>query len=166
MEAFLKSYEAGPATTAGLVEESRVVKTELPTCLADEVLSHEQRQTLDRMDTSVPDDADLAAVEELLDTILSSNNSCQAETTAVAATEQPIATDILQAAVDSEGLSDSGYQTLLTDDLPLVSSQTAAAAPAVVPGGSRYSVANVSHCVTPDGQKVIIVVQRPDPVQE
>jgi len=165
MEAFLKSYEAGPATTAGLVKESLVtVKTELPTCLADEVLSHEQRQTLDRMDTSVPDDADLAAVEELLDTILSSSNSSQAETT-TAATEQPIATDILQAAVDSEGLSDSGYQTLLTDDLPLVSSQTAAA-PAVVSGGSRYSVANVSHCVTPDGQKVIIVVQRPDPVQE
>jgi len=27
---------------------------------------------------------------------------------------------------------------------------------------SRYTVANVSHCVTSDGQKVIIVVQRPE----
>lgn len=140
MAAFLKSYEAAPAAVS---EQPVAVKTELPGCLAEELLSLEQRRNLDQMDTTVPDDDGLAAVEDLLDSILAANNP--PETKLVEQT-----TDILQAAVDSEGLADSGYQTLLTEDLPLVSQD------------SRYTVANVSHCVTPDGQKVIIVVQRPE----
>jgi len=153
MAAFLKSYEAAPASDSGFDES---VKTE-NTCLADELLNPAQRQTLEQMDTSVPDDdADLAAVEALCDNFLFAVDNGQPDAT-TAATQQPVYTDILQAAVDSEGLSDSGYQTLQTEDLPLVS-QTA------LSGGNRYSVANVSHCVTPDGQKVIIVVQRPEPV--
>jgi len=155
MAAFLKSYEASGAASG--LDESRAVKSELPiTCLAEELLNPEQRQTLEQMDTRVPDDdADLAAVEALCDTFLATAN----QEAASAATEQPLNTDILQEAVDSEGLSDSGYQTLLTEDLPLVSPTAA------ISGGSRYSVANVSHCVTADGQKVIIVVQRPaDPI--
>jgi len=140
MAAFLKSYEAAPAPPS----DHSTVQAAMPCCLADELLSLEQRRTLDQMDTTVPDDDGLAAVEALCDNLLAANNP---ETTP----EQTAATDILQVAVDSEGLADSGYQTLFTEDLPLVSQE------------GRYTVSNISHCVTPDGQKVIIVVQRPDP---
>jgi len=141
MAAFLQSYEAVPVPD----EQATAVKTEMKaevmsSCLADELLSLEQRRTLDQMDTTVPDDDGLAAVEALCDSLLAANNPPQTVA----------ATDILQAAVDSEGLADSGYQTLPTEDLPLVSQD------------SRYTVANVSHCVTSAGQKVIIVVQRPE----
>jgi len=141
MAAFLQSYEAVPVSDEPATAVKTEMKAEMSSCLADELLSLEQRQTLDQMDTTVPDDDDgLAAVEALCDSLLAANNPPQTVA----------ATDILQAAVDSEGLADSGYQTLPTEDLPLVSQD------------SRYTVANVSHCVTSAGQKVIIVVQRPE----
>jgi len=144
MATFLQSYEAVPVSDEPATDVKTELKAEMKaeiSCLAEELLSLEQRRTLEQMDTTVPDDDDgLAAVEALCDSLLAANNPPQTVA----------ATDILQAAVDSEGLADSGYQTLLTEDLPLVSQD------------SRYTVANVSHCVTSDGQKVIIVVQRPE----
>jgi len=153
MAQFLQTYE--PAASASikqeLVEEEEPEDLEpaqpaaLPTCLADELLSLEQRQTLDQMERPQLSEEDLQDAEMLLDTLL--GNSSQEEEEETAATQQ-LPTDILQTAVDSEGLADSGFQTLLEETQP---------------SSSRYSVANVSHCVTPDGKQVIIVVQRPAP---
>jgi len=151
MAQFLQTYEepASASIKQELVEEEEpedletVQPAALPTCLADELLSLEQRQTLDQMERPQLSEEDLQDAEMLLDTLL--GNSSQEEEEDTAATQQ-LSTDILQTAVDSEGLADSGFQTLLEETQP---------------SSSRYSVANVSHCVTPDGKQVIIVVQRP-----
>jgi len=145
MAQFLQTYEPS-AIKQELTEEqpdAQPAQAALPSCLADELLSLEQRQTLDQMqEPSQLSEEDLRDAEKLLDSLLGNNSYPEEED--AAATQQP--QDILKTAVDSEGLADSGFQTLLEE---------------AQPSSSRYSVANVSHCVTPDGKQVIIVVQRP-----
>merc|ERR1711963_375811 len=99
---------------------------------------------LDQMDLPTQlSEEDLKDAETLLDTLLGSNTSPEESTPG--RQQQPTA-DILKAAVDSEGLSDSGFQSMLEE---------------AQPSSGQYTVANVSHCVTSDGKQVIIVVQRP-----
>lgn len=146
MAQFLQTYEPS-AIKQELAEEEPVAQpaqAALPSCLADELLSLEQRQTLDQMQSEeqILSEEDLKDAEMLLDSLLAYNSSPEEED--AVATQQ--SQDILKTAVDSEGLADSGFQTLLEE---------------AQPSSSRYSVANVSHCVTPDGKQVIIVVQRP-----
>jgi len=140
MAQFLQTYDPRGVKQ----EEQPVVEDQaaLPSCLADELLSLEQRQTLDQMDLPTQlSEEDLKDAETLLDTLLGSNTSPEESTPA----RQPTA-DILKAAVDSEGLSDSGFQSMLEE---------------AQSSSGQYTVANVSHCVTSDGKQVIIVVQRP-----
>merc|ERR1711963_273741 len=99
---------------------------------------------LDQMDLPTQlSEEDLKNAETLLDTLLGSNTSPEESTPG--RQQQPTA-DILKAAVDSEGLSDSGFQSMLEE---------------AQSSSGQYTVANVSHCVTSDGKQVIIVVQRP-----
>merc|ERR1712012_851166 len=142
MAQFLQTYDPRGAKQ----EEQPVVEDQaaLPSCLADELLSLEQRQTLAQMDLPTQlSEEDLKDAETLLDTLLGSNTSPEESTPA--RQQQPTA-DILKAAVDSEGLSDSGFQSMLEE---------------AQSSSGQYTVANVSHCVTSDGKQVIIVVQRP-----
>merc|ERR1719391_507964 len=162
MGQFLSQYEAQdtPMTddpTSAMVESSGVANS----CLADQLLGLEQRQTLSEMmedsheggmgevvETSLTDE-EAAQAEELLDAILGNTSTPQATQ------PTPQATDILQAAMDSQGLNDSGYQTFVS------SGETTLKLPVVKSGSKVYQVANVSRCMTADGQQVIIVVQRP-----
>merc|ERR1719367_2528572 len=142
MAQFLQTYDPRVKKEEPVVEEQSAQA--LPSCLADELLSLEQRQTLDQMDLPTQlSEEDLKDAETLLDTLLGSNTSPGESTTA--RQQQPTA-DILKAAVDSEGLSDSGFQSMLEE---------------AQSSSGQYAVANVSHCVTSDGKQVIIVVQRP-----
>lgn len=165
MGQFLSQYEAQdtPMTddsTSAMVESSGVPSG----CLADQLLGLEQRQTLSEMmeesheggmgeviETSLTDE-EAAQAEELLDAILGNTNNPQG---AQATQSTPQATDILQAAMDSQGLNDSGYQTFVSPG------ETTLKLPVVKSGSKVYQVANVSRCMTADGQQVIIVVQRP-----
>merc|ERR1711963_313927 len=146
MAQFLQAYDPrGVKQEEEPVVEDQSAQAALPSCLADELLSLEQRQTLDQMDLPTQlSEEDLKDAETLLDTLLGSNTSPEEITPARQG--QPTA-DILKAAVDSEGLSDSGFQSMLEE--------------AQSSSGRQYTVANVSHCVTSDGKQVIIVVQRP-----
>jgi len=138
----------------------------LPETLAEELLSMEQRQTLNNMPTEFPamDENDMAQAEELLDMLIAGHGQ----------QEQPT-TDILQQAMD-----DSGFQG---DDSVLVEEEEATAvapavvpavvpavAPAVVPAvvpavasavapSQTYQVSNVTQLRTADGKNIIIVVQ-------
>merc|ERR1711992_359614 len=147
-------------STSAMVESSGVANS----CLADQLLGLEQRQTLSEMmeesheggmgevvGTSLTDE-EAAQAEELLDAILGNTSNPQG---AQATQSTPQATDILQAAMDSQGLNDSGYQTFVS------SGETTLKLPVVKSGSKVYQVANVSRCMTADGQQVIIVVQRP-----
>jgi len=140
MAQFLQTYDPRVKQEESVVEEQSAQA--IPSCLADELLSLEQRQTLDQMHIPTQlSEEDLKDAETLLDTLLGSNTSPEESTPARQG--QPTA-DILKAAVDSEGLSDSGFQSMLEES-----------------SSGQYTVANVSHCVTSDGKQVIIVVQRP-----
>merc|ERR1719210_2304839 len=145
MAQFLQTYDPRPVKQEEVpVVEDQSAQAALPSCLADELLSLEQRQTLDQMDLPTQlSEEDLKDAESLLDTLLGSNTSPEESTPARQG--QPTA-DILKAAVDSEGLSDSGFQSMLEE---------------AQSSSGQYTVANVSHCVTSDGKQVIIVVQRP-----
>jgi len=145
MAQFLQAYDPrGVKQEEEPVVEDQSAQAALPSCLADELLSLEQRQTLDQMDLPTQlSEEDLKDAETLLDTLLGSNTSPEESTPARQG--QPTA-DILKAAVDSEGLSDSGFQSMLEE---------------AQSSSGQYTVANVSHCVTSDGKQVIIVVQRP-----
>jgi len=144
MAQFLQTYDPRVKKEEPVVEEQSAQA--LPSCLADELLSLEQRQTLDQMDLPTQlSEEDLKDAETLLDTLLGSNTSPEESTPALQRQQHPTA-DILKAAVDSEGLSDSGFQSMLEE---------------AQSSSGQYTVANVSHCVTSDGKQVIIVVQRP-----
>jgi len=144
MAQFLQTYDPRVKKEEPVVEEQSAQA--LPSCLADELLSLEQRQTLDQMDLPTQlSEEDLKDAETLLDTLLGSNTSPGESTPALQRQQHPTA-DILKAAVDSEGLSDSGFQSMLEE---------------AQSSSGQYTVANVSHCVTSDGKQVIIVVQRP-----
>jgi len=103
MAQFLQAYDPrGVKQEEEPVVEDQSAQAALPSCLADELLSLEQRQTLDQMDLPTQlSEEDLKDAETLLDTLLGSNTSPEESTPARKG--QPTA-DILNAAVDSEGL--------------------------------------------------------------
>merc|ERR1712165_373597 len=162
MGQFLSQYEAQDTPMADDSTSAMVESSGVPSgCLADQLLGLEQRQTLSEMmeesheggmgeviETSLTDE-EAAQAEELLDAILGNTNNPQG------AQATPQVTDILQAAMDSQGLNDSGYQTFVSPG------ETTMKLPVVKSGSKVYQVANVSRCMTADGQQVIIVVQRP-----
>merc|ERR1711963_1080602 len=100
MAKFLQAYDPrGVKQEEEPVVEDQSAQAALPSCLADELLSLEQRQTLDQMDLPTQlSEEDLKDAETLLDTLLGSNTSPEESTPAP---RQPTA-DILKAAVDSE----------------------------------------------------------------
>merc|ERR1719510_2381113 len=165
MGQFLSQYEAQDSSMIGDSNSAIAESLGVPSgCLADQLLGLEQRQTLSEMmeesheggmgevvETSLTDE-EAAQAEELLDAILGNTSNSQG---AQATQSTPQATDILQAALDSQGLNDSGYQTFVS------SGETTLKLPVVKSGSKVYQVANVSRCMTADGQQVIIVVQRP-----
>ena len=62
------------------------------------------------LETSLTDE-EAAQAEELLDALLGNTNNPQGtQVTHSAPQAAPITTDILQAAIDSQGLNESGYQ--------------------------------------------------------
>merc|ERR1711876_134102 len=172
MGQFLSQYEAQDSSMIGdsnsAIAESSGAQSG---CLADQLLGLEQRQTLSEMmddsheggmgevmETSLTDE-EAAQAEELLDVLLGNTSNPQGtQVTHSTPPAAPITTDILQAAIDSQGLNDSGYQTFLSP------SETSLKLPIVKTGSKVFQVANVSRCMTADGQQVIIVVQRPSPV--
>lgn len=169
MGQFLSQYEAQDSSMIGdsnsAIAESSGAQSG---CLADQLLGLEQRQTLSEMmddsheggmgevmETSLTDE-EAAQAEELLDVLLGNTSNPQGtQVTHSTPPAAPITTDILQAAIDSQGLNDSGYQTFLSP------SETSLKLPIVKTGSKVFQVANVSRCMTADGQQVIIVVQRP-----
>ena len=136
MEEFLTSYEEPKKEP---VQEA----TELPHNLAEEILSLEQRQTLESMNTECPmetstfNDEDIDQAEQLLDMLLAGTASEQP------AEDEEKPADLLEQAVMSENLHDSGF-----------GEENEA---------TTYDVANVSQFTTVDGSNVIIVVQPSEP---
>jgi len=125
MEEFLNMYEVPKA----------VQEPTGPT-LAEELLSTEQQVSLDTMPIPNLNDNDMAQAEELLDMLLNGDTD-----------QTQDQTDILQTAMESENLHDSGF----LDD-----------------STSVYSVSNVSQVQTTSGNNVIIVVQqqRTEPTEQ
>lgn len=170
MGQFLSQYEAKDSSMLGDSNSAIAESSGVPSgCLADQLLGLEQRQTLSEMmeishgggmgevlATSLTDE-EATQAEELLDALLGNTNNPQG-TQVTHSTPQaaPNTTDILQAAIDSQGLNDSGYQTFVSP-----SETSSLKLPVVKTGSKVFQVANVSQCMTADGQQVIIVVQRP-----
>jgi len=140
-EAESPSFVSLTGTQPSVVEESA-----LPECLAEELLSMEARHTLNTMDTKFPvlNENDMTQAEELLDMLLADSSPVQ---------QQPAQqqTDILQEAMVSQNLHDSGF---IEEDI-VVPEETVATT--VAP--KTYNVSNVTQFQMPDGKKVIIVIQ-------
>jgi len=111
-----------------MYEVPKAVQEPAGPTLAEELLSTEQQATLDTMPIPNLNDNDMAQAEELLDMLLNGDTH-----------QTQDQTDILQTAMESENLHDSGF----LDDSTNV-----------------YSVSNVSQVQTASGNNVIIVVQQ------
>merc|ERR1719376_1585526 len=170
MQEFLGRFEEEEAPAAGddLVVAMPIQQAEsssvLPDNLAEELLSMEQRHTLESMETKCPDLTDYNAfqAEMLLDMLLETVPDHQQMQ------QQPVAkhqTDILQEAMLSQNLHDSGFMDQEEDGQVVVDETATAitlAAAAAVPAATiprTYNVSNVSEFQTADCKKVIIVIQ-------
>jgi len=172
MQEFLGRFEEEEAPAADddfvvtmpIQQESESSTSVLPDNLAEELLSMEQRHTLESMETKCPDLTDYNAfqAEMLLDMLLETVPDHQQMQ------QQPVAkhqTDILQEAMLSQNLHDSGFMDQEEDGQVVVDETATAitlAAAAAVPAATiprTYNVSNVSEFQTADGKKVIIVIQ-------
>lgn len=136
----------------------------LPESLAEELLSMEQRITLNNMPAATSefplmDETDLTQAEEMLDLLLADVNGSDEQ---VQQLEKQ--TDILQEAMLSQNLHDSGFVDQDEEEVAMeteannsagVIPEVAAASPSV----STYNVSNVTQFQTADGKQVIIVIQ-------
>lgn len=138
----------------------------LPESLAEELLSMEQRITLNNMPAATSefplmDETDLTQAEEMLDLLLADVNGRDEQ---VQQLEKHQQTDILQEAMLSQNLHDSGF---FDQDEEEVAMETEANNSAVVipevaaasPSVPTYNVSNVTQFQTADGKQVIIVIQ-------
>merc|ERR1719376_1194904 len=170
MQEFLGRFEEEEAPAAGddLVVAMPIQQAEsssvLPDNLAEELLSMEQRHTLESMETKCPDLTDYNAfqAEMLLDMLLETVPDHQQQMQTPVTQQQ---TDILREAMLGQNLHESGFMDQ-EDDGQVVVDETATAittaAAAAVPAATiprTYNVSNVSEFQTADGKKVIIVIQ-------
>jgi len=177
MKEFLGRFEtpAPPAVATNIVAQPTTTQEgmddeSLPESLVEDLLSMEQRITLNNMPESTEhfpnmDDADLAQAEEMLDLLLADVNGSNEPQQQ----QPPQQTDILHEAMISQNLHDSGFidqeeveeeEANVISNAVVIPSQVAVAA-APIP---TYNVSNVTQFQTADGKKVIIVIQ-PTPAQ-
>lgn len=171
MKEFLGRFEnPAPVATTNIPQPTATQEgmdggeAELPESLVEDLLSMEQRITLNNMPEATEkfplmDDADLAQAEEMLDLLLADVNGSNEQQPPL----QQQQTDILNEAMLSQNLHDSGFidqeeeeeeVVVEANNAVVIPSQVTAAAP--IP---TYNVSNVTQFQTPDGKKVIIVIQ-------
>jgi len=166
MQEFLGRFEGAsppdaittPTATTTIQDESSSTDV-LPDNLAEELLSMEQRHTLESMKTQCPDmtDYDSFQAEMLLDMLLETVPEPQQQTAV-----QHQQTDILQEAMRSQNLHDSGFmdqEEEEEDSVVVEETPTAITTAPVATIPRTYNVSNVSQFQTADGKKVIIVIQ-------
>jgi len=145
-----------PTATQGGMDEG---EAELPESLVEDLLSMEQRITLNNMPEATEkfplmDDADLAQAEEMLDQLLADVKGSN---------EQQQQTDILHEAMLSQNLHDSGFIDQEEEEEVIGEANNAVVIPAQVAATAApiptYNVSNVTQFQTADGKQVIIVIQ-------